>query len=252
MTPLLLAFGLICLDEIDDFYEPPLAEIGPAPTCDSDVDCGNSTQPYCDPQYERCVECLEDVHCGEGWACDFGNCYDDCTVDAECDGVNGFDVCDVEEGRCADCLSDEDCEAGEYCFEQFCSDDHCTPGELSCSTGNVILCHANGGTFDVVEECPDRGCVDDGDGPYCPEASTTGEGGGEPTGSDTGGMPGGGGGSSEGGTQPNATSGGNPDDGGAGGVTDRGGCSCRSGAGAGWLGAGWMLLVLGVTRRSRS
>lgn len=251
MTPYLLAFGLVCLDGPDDFYEPPLAELGGAPSCDSDLDCKSSTQPYCDPELAQCVECLEDVHCGDGWTCsEFGKCIDTCTVDAECDGINGYDVCDLEEERCVECVSDDDCLESEYCFEQFCTPDNCPPGELGCVAGSVVSCHDNGGTYDVVEECSDRSCVDDGDGPYCPSASTTGQGDGT-SGGTGGGTPGGG--TSSGGTvdDPPGTTSGGGDGASADGVADRG-CSCRSGTGTGWLGVGWILLAFVFTRRSRS
>ena len=252
MTPYLFAFGLLCLDGPDDFYEPPLAELGGAPACNDDLDCKNSTQPYCDPELSQCVECLEDVHCGDGWTCSgFGKCIDTCTVDAECDGINGFDVCDLEEERCVVCVSDDDCLQSEYCVEQFCSPDHCPPGELGCVVGNVVSCHENGGTYEVIEECPDRSCVDNGDGPFCAGGSTTGQGDG--TGGDTSGAGTAGGGASTGGSVDESpqTTGEEGDGAPADGVTDRG-CSCRSGTGMGWLGAGWLMLALVFTRRSRS
>ncbi len=126
-----------------------------------------------------CVQCLEDLHCDDGDACNgleacsaqvctngpSPNCDDsnECTADT-CDTGTGcantplasgaactVGVCDGN-GNCVECLADADCDDGNACNGlEICSSGQCSPGiELDCDDADV--CNGEE-TCDAVAGC---------------------------------------------------------------------------------------------------
>jgi hypothetical protein len=114
-----LAYALLALAPApDDFVEPPMFELGGAPSCDSDRDCPPN-QPLCDTNTFQCVACLGPEHCMEGWTCDqYNNCRDACETDADCDPGLDQQQCDPESGLCEVCIESADCPPEQYCTER--------------------------------------------------------------------------------------------------------------------------------------
>lgn len=243
MTSFLVASTVLALTTgPDDFYEPPVLEIGVIPSCDGDRDCFRDT-PLCNTNTGQCVECLGPEHCDEGWTCDpTGYCLDACAVDADCEGIDGRSLCDPETGTCVVCLSSEDCPAEQYCVDHYsCWDDHCVPGETFCFAGALVQCLEDGGSTMHVETC-EAGCeVEDGTAACVTPPSSTGEPSGSSDGSPTAGE-----------TTVDPVSGGSSGDGDpAEDALGGRGCACR-GTPAPTFAWGWLLVLGAAAARRRS
>jgi hypothetical protein len=93
---------------------------------------------------DACRFCRQNVDCGAGKICQFGQCVD-CIADAQC----GEKVCDVQKGRCV-----------------LCDTTHVCPGNTRC--GPLGLCVA----CNVTADCPSgNACVQNACVPQCVDAS---------------------------------------------------------------------------------
>ncbi len=193
--------------------------------CNSDEDCFNPSQPYCDLDSGDCEACLENEHCGPDEVCHghecivactgdldcsdpTGHCTEggicvECTDDAHCVGDAGLCISGADYGECVACIIDEDCldEAAPWCQPSNHTCVECLghadcPEEEYCSANSCVpdacvpgelTCNANG-TY--VLECDEFGIAELGVEP-CPDGDCVdgacGGGGGGDTGSTTGG-----------------------------------------------------------------
>lgn len=138
--------------------------------CGVDGDCATGERTRCDPQRNRCVECLGAPDCPSGFACDAranrclqscsedspcprtahgcdddrGVCYQ-CDEDYECAGSAAGPRCAVDGSSCAACRTEQDC-AGRHCDVLTgkcvecrdgldCASDLCDPSTLACLPG---------------------------------------------------------------------------------------------------------------------
>lgn len=176
----LVAAPLLTLsfDNPDDFYEPPLLEIGGPPPCDSSKECLSDDFPHCHPGLQECTECVDAEHCPEGWSCDEnGHCEDVCETAEDCDPTTEADICHPDSGVCVECVGAGDCTEDEYCQGDQCLADHCTPGQRLCFGLTLVECGRDGGTTTTVEKCTVL-CQKTDDGAEClGEDESTGAGG---------------------------------------------------------------------------
>ena len=151
-----LGFGGCGADETGAIHlwtEPP------EPTsCQDDRAC-RPPEAHCSPTLAVCVECLEELHCGDRNrpACDaeVGQCVE-CLADHHCGGAHPY--CQLELRRCVACLLPEHCDkAPETCDSV---DWRCAPScatDADCSGGRAS-CHP---TRLVCVEClEDEDCTD--------------------------------------------------------------------------------------------
>lgn len=136
---------------------------------------GGCAEGLCDLDSGRCVECLDETDCPDGFVC---NGFTDrcaaavigCTSDEECAGLR----CDTIKGVCVQCVSDGDCGLGALCdlltgsctVEESCATDGdcafgvCHPDKRSC-----VECfnpaHCPSGVCDDLSSTCVAGCVDD-------------------------------------------------------------------------------------------
>lgn len=122
----------------------------PGVTCSTREDCTDAQKPYCAPALGRCVECIEDSMCQDGFVCNAeGRCEAGCREpDTRCSLGR---ICVAGTG-CVECQEDAQCGPGHVC-----ANDACVPG---CSAANPVcpqgtVCDVNAG------RCV--GCVDQGD-----------------------------------------------------------------------------------------
>lgn len=130
-------------------------------TCGADADCaGHEATPHCLASYGLCVECREDVHCGEQARCLEQRCAATCSSSAQCEGEL---IC--LDGLCRECQTDSDCgDPGQYCYLG-ASFNACRPlctGSVECtgpgySDGDVC----RGGRCGVVECQAPQDCLVD-------------------------------------------------------------------------------------------
>ena len=129
--------------------------------CEDDEDCGKL---HCDISQDKCVECLINPHCPEGYKCDATHCVPkegQCTSDAQCI-VTGL-VCDEEKGQCVECANQDDCDTGEYCLDGKCIPWVCTPGAAWCMGTTALACNPEGSVVVSEVECDDGDVCTAGD-----------------------------------------------------------------------------------------
>lgn len=81
--------------------------------CLQDVDCGDEQR--CSPGQRTCVECLSKADCGEEEACDAtGRCTQICQGDQDCH-EESEPWCLPTGSFCVECTVSEQCESGEQC-----------------------------------------------------------------------------------------------------------------------------------------
>jgi hypothetical protein len=88
-----------------------------ATSCATVFDC--SLFAVCNPNTERCVECVSRTDCDVGERCKDGVCLAECEADDDCPRGR----CDVNAGRCVECFEDVDC--AHTTDEAVCWHDHC-------------------------------------------------------------------------------------------------------------------------------
>ncbi|MEM7152578.1 MAG: hypothetical protein AAF799_07040 [Myxococcota bacterium] len=237
----------------DAFIEPPMFEIGVAPSCDRMADCDIfPDRPHCDTNSGECVQCLGDEHCDEGWSCGERQiCEDTCRSDDECEDIGGRGVCNLETSTCLECTVDEHCPEPEFCLRGECEPDYCTPGQLLCLGPAILQCAANGATTTELQICEHSCVMLDGGKAECgpPPATSDGDTGASgdeagATGSSTGASGstfGGSTGDGSTGSTP-ATTGASQDD-----PAPSQGCGCRNGSSPTGLGP-WLLLFVAWLR----
>ncbi len=134
--------------------------------CESDDDCSAPT-PVCDLGPAVCVECLDDLDCVFGEACDpaTSTCAPSCDHDADC---SPHLVCDVPSGGCVPptCLVDLDCPTGSTCARGSCVATPCVdgtdcPADSSECDPDLGLCVPGPGS-----QCDFSGGVQCGQGSY--------------------------------------------------------------------------------------
>ncbi len=136
---------------------------------------GGCAEGLCDLDSGRCVECLDETDCPDGFVC---NGFTDrctaavtgCTTDEECAGLH----CDTIKGACVQCLSDGDCGLSALCdlltgsctVEQSCvTDGDCSFGVCHPDKRTCVECfnpaHCPSGVCDDLSSTCVAGCVDD-------------------------------------------------------------------------------------------
>lgn len=141
------------------------------PPCDE----GSCVEGLCDLDSGRCVECLDETDCPDGFVCNgfTSRCTAaviGCTSDEECAGLH----CDTIKGTCVQCISDGDCGLGALCdlltgsctVEESCeSDDDCAFGVCHPDKRTCVECfnpaHCPSGVCDDVSSTCVAGCVDE-------------------------------------------------------------------------------------------
>ena len=162
-------------------------DLGSPKPCESDFDCFDSSfGGWCDPQDMACGVCTDDEQCEhEDAICDQGSCVIPCADAMDCDPA--VPLCDPEASRCVGCVEHADCPAEQHCDNERCIDDVCTPGELSCLSGDVAVCDDDGAGRSVVEICLEGWtCQDSGGTAMCVEGDTGSSTSGGTTGGETG------------------------------------------------------------------
>ncbi|MDO8631913.1 MAG: hypothetical protein Q7R41_15615 [Phycisphaerales bacterium] len=154
---------------------------GGAGGCDvNPVNCVGET-PQCSEAFDRCVECLNTLHCNR--ACVGGvNNGAACSSDGECpDGSCPADpdpirnYCKTSTGVCVECFSNGDCTDGLYCTgQETCDQTTGNPTSGLCVDGTTVSCSP--GQFcseyyqGICVECEQNGdCDDDA---YCTGVET--------------------------------------------------------------------------------
>jgi len=137
---------------------------------------GSCATGQCNPATGVCVDCLQNVDCGDGRVCNTftGLCNTpavDCADDGDCDGGAH---CDTAKGACVACVVDEHCGLGAVCdplahacvVAQGCgSDDDCDGQVCDPETRTCVECfhpaHCASGQCDTVARLCVAACVDD-------------------------------------------------------------------------------------------
>ena len=91
------------------------------PECTDDTDCTDPNRPICRPNFDVCVQCVEDTDCGAGEVCNNLVCElpaGNCQIDDDCSGSTP--VCDQGNNVCVECLVPNDCGQGETCIDNEC------------------------------------------------------------------------------------------------------------------------------------
>jgi hypothetical protein len=92
--------------------------------CRSSVDCTQDEALVCHPTRRECVQCLDDLYCGEpGETCNvaLGRCALPCTEQADC-ALDPETACSTTLGICVECSTDADCpDPGERCVRAECT-----------------------------------------------------------------------------------------------------------------------------------
>ncbi len=128
--------------------------------CKSDADCKAPT-PKCDGNAGKCVECLDNVDCGQGKECKANKCESaqgECQSDADCQGKPKKFCSDQQ--KCEwECKKDEDCGKNAKCVNNACQKD--TPSgckkDADCG-GNTPVCDTKANK--CVECLQDSDCKD--------------------------------------------------------------------------------------------
>lgn len=120
-------------------------------TCESDLAC-KDLGLLCDPNTQKCVQCITASNCENGQACVAGICgaRGGCTTSAECANSSKGHVCEASRGRCVACVSASDCpnaatsECINYACVTFttCQDSRTCPGAQVCDStvGRCVDC----------------------------------------------------------------------------------------------------------------
>ena len=100
--------------------------------CNLDTECGTN---HCSAG--KCVQCVDDSHCGPGQKCVSGSCKAPCTADTQCPGFNR-----CRDGECVDegCLTSRECVAWTRNVEAVCgTDKKCiVPCQTDLECGNPL------------------------------------------------------------------------------------------------------------------
>ncbi|TVR00479.1 MAG: hypothetical protein EA398_11275 [Deltaproteobacteria bacterium] len=163
------------------FGPPPSGEVPgqPGSGCETNAECAGTLEcidgrcaatcggetceaptPLCDEVAERCVECLRDTQCDDGFVCDDGVCFPRCALD----GCEDGEVCDPETGACLSA----DCSAYPPCPDNTCDGNllvRCEPNAAGCPVRVDRDCGAEGGACQQTAagaECRIP-CATDGD-----------------------------------------------------------------------------------------
>jgi hypothetical protein len=134
--------------------------------CDEESECEGAT-PFCELNFNRCVECRDDFDCDLGFACDplSGSCAPSCAHAGNC----GDDrpLCDQARGICVECIEDAHCRTDisipfcviGKCVECFASP-HCPVERPFCDGFACRECFESW-ECGPDERCDDGACVHD-------------------------------------------------------------------------------------------
>lgn len=125
-------------DDVENDITDMLDDIRDSSTgwCETDLNCGEGGNPYCDPQRKICVECFEDEHCKLG-------------------------KCDIDSGRCMDLIED----SGVDVISDVLSD-------VSLDIGGDLLADVSNPCFDYICLCGTI-CVVESGNPLCKNGCRT-------------------------------------------------------------------------------
>jgi Cys-rich repeat protein len=143
--------GQFCLQQGNNY--------GCVPGCKTNNDCGASgdggaSQPFCDPNQHKCVDCLKDMDCPSGKVCKNGMCSDGCTTQQKCAGT--LSCCNMV---CSDTTTDYmncgmcgmACTNGYNCCNSTCSNP--ANDAQNCGGCGITCAAAHGVPTCVLRKC---------------------------------------------------------------------------------------------------
>lgn len=152
-------------------YDHPICSDHKCISCKDSPDCICTIDSECPPEapicdYHAgnfkdsvCVECKNNGHCGDGYACNQNKCVEKCSDNDDCDSSL---VCDTLSGNCVTCSTGTDCATG-VCSNFECVEcqnaSSCSAEKPFCENHRCVECTDNGSST-INQECPN-------DKPFC-------------------------------------------------------------------------------------